>query len=194
MIGAEIDGEGMKADWRSVLLGLMLGIVTVPTQAALPQPAVGLWRVAPEMRMNGQNISKMISALREPKEVCVAAQGAKMLADPEGALALWGKDLADKGCVIERHAVIGNKVTFEGVCKGKDSLFQGNVSGELLYHSKHEISAKLLGAGLPALGGWAGALQNAAKAAGQAIRAELTAQMQWQGEACGNAPALNSKR
>lgn len=184
----------MRAGWNNVVLACLLAAWMVPAGAALPEPEAGLWQLEPEVRMNGQNVSQMVGALRAPRQVCVSAEDARMMADPERALALWGGSLAEKGCVVDRLSVAGSTLNFAGACRGEGSVFQGDVDGELVYHSRRHVSGKLLGKGMPALGGWAEALRGAAQAAGQTLRTELKVQMQWQGAACGDAPAIGGKR
>lgn len=197
----------MKVNMGSVLMAGLLSAVGTNAWAALPQPSPGQWLIQPEVRMNGRDVTGMMGVLQEqlisnlpakqrdrlppaarqpleePKQVCVSPKQAKMLADPEGALKVWGKELAGQGCTITKHAVSGNKVTFEGQCSQDAKVFQGDVTGELLYHSNRHLSGKVSGTGAP-VGGVAGGLQGALQAAGQSLRTELLADMQWQGANC----------
>lgn len=200
----------MKTSVGSVM-ACLLAAASAGAWAALPEPAPGLWRVKPEVSMNGRDVTRMMGALQaqlmsqlpaeqrdrlppvarqpfeEDKLVCVSPKDAKMLADPERALAVWGKELAGQGCAITRHAVSGNTVTFEGECREDAKVFQGDVEGELVYHSNRHVSGKVSGNGVPGAGGWANVLQGAVQTAAQSLRTELTADMQWQGEDCAKA-------
>ncbi|MCB5362891.1 DUF3617 family protein [Pusillimonas sp. CC-YST705] len=184
-------------------------------RAEVPEPEPGLWHIKPEMRMNGRDVTQMMGALQaqlmaqlpaeqrerlppiakqaiqETKQVCVSAKDAKLLADPERALALWGKELADKGCKMGGHAVSGNTVTFEAQCPPGGKVFQGDVQGEFVYHSSRSIGAKVQGNGLPGAGGWADILQGAAQATSRALKSELIMDMQWQGKDCAGAPPVS---
>lgn len=205
-------GSNMKASLGSAGLACVLVLAGTSAGAALPEPEPGLWQIKPEVRMNGRDVTNMMGALQaqlmaqlpaeqrerlppvarqplqETRQVCVSSKDAGVLADPEGALAMWGKELDKQGCSIGNHAVSGNTVTFEGECRNDGKVFQGEVEGELVYHSSRRITGKVLGNGVPGMGDWARMLQGAAQAAAQSLRTELTVDMQWQGTDCGNAP------
>jgi len=190
-------------------------MLAINVAAEVPEPEPGLWHIKPEMRVNGRDVTQMMGALQaqlmaqlpaeqrerlppiakqaiqESKQVCVSAKEAKLLADPERALALWSKELADKGCKMGDYAVSGNTVTFEAQCPPGGKVLQGDVQGEFVYHSSRSIGAKVQGIGLPGTGGWTDILQGAAQATSRDLKSELIMDMQWQGKDCAGAPSVS---
>lgn len=197
---------------------LAASFAMAPAMAALPIPAAGLWKVQPDLVVNGRNLTRDIRLIQQqignslpreqrariagafgglgvPRAICLTPEHARRLMDPQRAVAMWGKEIQRSGCEIQSLSTSGNVITLKGVCKPMEdgNGFQGDVDGRITYQDAHRMIGVFTGLGTFRLGGGLGALL---LAGGQSLlddgsgpmRSELSADMMWQGKDCGDVP------
>lgn len=179
--------------------------------AALPTPEAGLWQVESDTILNGRNITQDIQAMQQEmlkqlppdqremyaqhfdhggSKVCLTPEQAGLMADPNRAVALLGKDMEEAGCQMGVDSVSGSRIKLKGACSPEagQAGFKGSISGDVTYHDARHISGLYAGDGTMDVSELNAALQAGGMPSvpvDASMKSEFRFNMTWQGKDCG---------
>lgn len=152
----------MKTVVGICLFGLALSAQAAPLTI---QPKAGQWLVTTKTMVNGKDIGPQLALIKnqvaaflsdkqketlnryDPSQftMCLSSSDAAMLSDPEKNLQAINDVLGQ--CDLQLTGQTANSMSFSGYCTASTQGIEGEVTGQITYHSDTNVTAVIEGVG-----------------------------------------------